>query len=134
MMKRKFTRGFTLIELMVAVAIVAILTAAAIPSYTSYVMKSRRPDAKQALLDFAAREERYYTLNNTYTSTATALGYAAFPVSLGSNGDYLLSVLTATATGYSAQTVPQGSQANDPCGTYTLDNFGNQGAAAANCW
>jgi type IV pilus assembly protein PilE len=126
--------GFTLIELMVAVAIVAILTAVAVPSYTNYVLKSRRPDAKQALLDFAAREERYYTLNNTYTSTAAALGYAALPLSLGSNGDYLLSVVTATTTTYSVQAVPQGSQADDTCGTYTLDNFGNQGAATANCW
>lgn len=127
--------GFTLIELMVAVAIVAILTVIAIPQYTKYVMQSRRPDAKQALLDLAAREERYYTLNNTYTTSATALGYAAFPVALGSNAtDYLLSVTAATATTYSAQAVPQGSQASDSCGTYTLDNLGNQGAGTSNCW
>jgi type IV pilus assembly protein PilE len=135
-MKPKSLNGFTLIELLIAVAIVAVLTAAAVPSYTNYVMQSRRPDAKQALLDLAAREERYYTVNNTYTSSAIALGYVApFPASLGSSpGDYSLSVTNASATAYSLQAAPTNSQAHDTCGTYTLDNLGNQGAGASNCW
>ena len=59
--------GFTLIELMVTVAIVAILSAIAYPAYTEYILKSRRTDAKNALLDLAARQERFYSLNNKYS-------------------------------------------------------------------
>lgn len=140
--------GFTLIELMITVAVVAILAATAVASYQSSIRKSRRQDAKSALLDLAAREERYYTLNNAYSNGTTvpnSLGYA-LPANLGSGAtpDYILSVVApvaATGTTFSLQAVPQGDQVNDSCGTYTLDNFGNQsnivgGVAApvAGCW
>jgi len=138
-------RGFTLIELMIALAVVAILTTIALPSYQSWVLQSRRPDAKTAMLDLAAREERYYTVNNTYTNSAASLGYAALPVGLGTGAtpDYTLSVSAFTQTTFTLQAVPQNAQANDTCGTYQLDNLGNQlniyptaGAAAtiAGCW
>ena len=64
-------RGFTLVELMAAVAIVAILTALAMPSYKEHVAKSRRSEAMTALLDGAQALERYYSANSTY---ATAKG------------------------------------------------------------
>jgi len=122
-------RGFTLIDLLIAMAVVAILTTIAIPSYQSYVMRSRRSDAKTGLLDLAAREERFLSLNPAgYTNVAANLGYAAFPLNLGTGAtpDYQLSVVSATATSYLLQAAPQGGQANDTCGTYTLDNLGNQ--------
>jgi type IV pilus assembly protein PilE len=144
-------RGFTLIELMIVVVIVAILAAVALPSYQNSIRKSRRPDAKTALLDLAAREERYYTVNNTYTDVAANLGYASavvgakVNVSLGmaAKPDYTLSVSAFTATTFSLQAVAQNDQVNDTCGSYTLDNLGNQlnihpaGTAAAaifGCW
>jgi type IV pilus assembly protein PilE len=134
-------RGFTLIELMIAVAVVAILTAIALPSYQTYIRKSRRADAKTALLDLAAREERYFTLNNSYTNLLANLSYGGIvgnTVTITSNGtpDYVLSVTAFTATTYSAQAAAQGDQVNDACGTYQLDNFGNQTVtgAGANCW
>ena len=68
-------RGFTLIELVIAMVIVSILAALAIPSYSAYVRKSRRTDAKNALLDMASLEERFFTTNNTYSSTPSDLGY-----------------------------------------------------------
>lgn len=139
-------RGFTLIELMIAVAVVSILTAIAIPSYTNSVRKSRRADAKTALLDLAARQERYFTLNNLYTDGVTvpnSLGYT-LPANLGNgaNPDYVLSVVTpnpGTGPAFLLQAVPQGDQVNDACGTYTLDNFGNQSnnggtAPYTGCW
>ncbi len=76
-------RGFTLIELMIAMLIVSILAALAIPSYNRSVRKSRRTEARSAVLDAAAREERFYATNNKYTQTAAELGYAALPVAVG---------------------------------------------------
>jgi type IV pilus assembly protein PilE len=68
--------GFTLIELMVTVAIVTILATLAVTSYTSQVRKSRRTEAKSALLDLAGREERLFSTTNTYSQDEVFLGYA----------------------------------------------------------
>ena len=137
-------RGFTLIELMIAVAIIGILAAIAFPSYQRYILKSRRADAKTALLDLAARQERFSSVNNTYTSTPANLGYAgtAFPVDVQSGGQayYRLNVTPgAPATTYTATAAPIGGQTQDSCGTYTINNLGVQGntgntTATADCW
>jgi type IV pilus assembly protein PilE len=147
---RKLSRGFTLIELMIAVAIVSILTAVAIPAYSSYVQKARRTDAKNAILDFAARQERYYSVNNQYATTAANLGYGgAFPVSVqtsGSTAYYTLNeaVVAGTATTGPTYTVTVApiagqAQATDACGSYVLTNLGVQSntgnsLATAKCW
>lgn len=145
------SRGFSLIELMIVVALIAILTAIAVSAYTKWVYKARRTEAKTALLDLAAREERFYTANNAYSNGALVgtnwpLGYS-LPANL--NGDYTLSVITpsaASATGatFTLQADPQAVQQGDACGSYTLDNLGNQGnivsgapaaaAVVAACW
>src|ERR1700731_140430 len=71
--------GFSLIELMIVVAIASVLFAIAIPSYISYIRQSRRTEAKTALLDLAAREERYLSTNPAaYTNVPGNLGYAGF--------------------------------------------------------
>ncbi|MGM3275681.1 type IV pilin protein [Ralstonia sp. 24A2] len=139
--------GFTLIELMITVAIVAIITIIAYPSYQQYVLKSHRVDAKTALLDLAARQERYYTLQNIYTSSPAALGYgaASFPVAVqtGSQSYYTLNVTqlnnAASQPSYTAVAVPSGPQLPDTCGTYTINQLGQQNnqnntTATAQCW
>ncbi|MBT1540114.1 type IV pilin protein [Ralstonia solanacearum] len=141
--------GFTLIELMITLAIVAILVALAYPSYNNYIMKSHRADAKTALLDLASRQERYFALQNNYASTPSALGYAgtAFPLALQTNGQtyYQLSVQvtgspgTSTLPGFSASAVPAspGPQQSDACGTYTINQLGvqgNSGNTTSQCW
>jgi type IV pilus assembly protein PilE len=125
------TNGFTLIELVVAMAVVAILTAVAIPSYLNYIRQAREPDAKQAVLDLAAREERYYTLNNTYTSNAANLGYTGtgnvgVNLGTGSQPDYVLTVSASSATAYTLLATPLNDQLHDKCGSYQLDNTGSQ--------
>ena len=138
-------RGFTLIELMVTVAIVAILSAIAYPAYTEYILKSRRTDAKNALLDLAARQERFYSLNNKYSIVPSTLGYsgAAFPVNVqtGSAAYYQMTVTApAPSAGslptFSASAVPLGNQVKDKCQTYTIDHLGRQGnsSSEAGCW
>jgi type IV pilus assembly protein PilE len=132
--------GFTLIELMIVVAIVAILAAIAIPSYRKYVLQSHRSVAKSTLLEMASREERYYTLNNAYPASATSLNYPSATISVpdATAPYYQVSVVNG-GSNFSLQAVPTGSQANDTCGTYTLNDLGVQGntgnsTSSADCW
>ncbi len=150
-MKRSNTwvNGFTLIELVITMAILGILVSIAIPAYTSYVQKGNRPAAKTALLELASREESYYALNNAYASQPTTLGYTSNSISVpGSSQNYytvtVASVSSGTVPGYTLQATPvTGSvQASDACAIYQLDHLGNKsnvtsaGAAVStgNCW
>lgn len=140
-LRRKPASGFTLIEMMITVAIVAILAAVAYPSYTEHIRKSRRVDAKAALLDVAAKEERFSSLQNRYSETPSDIGYvgAAFPIDIVSSGTayYQLNV-RLVGTGYVAAAAPIGAQLDDGCGTFTIDNTGTQTVSGpkttAECW
>jgi type IV pilus assembly protein PilE len=149
--------GFSLIELMVVVAIATILLAVAIPSYVTYLRQSRRTEARTAVLDLAAREERYFSTNGAaYSVTAAQLGYTALPTTVGS-GYYSISVCIATAAGttppcdpnanaptgpsfyVTATPVAGQSQAADAeCTSFSVDSAGQQFAtgsqASAFCW
>jgi type IV pilus assembly protein PilE len=141
---RADSRGFTLVELMVVIVITSILMAIAIPSYKNSIRKSRRTDAKTALLDLAGREERFNSTNGSYSATATQLGYAAFPTAVGS-GYYTIAAPTlvagtATTVGsfsITATPVVGSDQAKDTaCGAFTLTSTGAQSVsgAATDCW
>lgn len=115
--------GFTLIELMIVVAIVAILLAIALPSYQNQVIKSRRTDAQRELVSWAQALERHYTANAQYGDCSDGK-----PSGKPSNNYYTISIAAAatdcTDTTFTLSAVPIGgtSQAND--GTLTLDNTG----------
>jgi type IV pilus assembly protein PilE len=131
--------GFTLIELMIVMVIGAILLTIAVPAYTSQVRKSRRTEARTALLDLAAREERFSSTNSSYTVDPAKLGYSGvFPAPVGSSY-YQITVTDATATTFNATAAPINAQATDnQCGTFKIDNTGTQDvtgtAGAAACW
>lgn len=145
---RMRSEGFTLIELMVTVLVASILVAIAVPTYTAQIRKSRRTDAKTALLDLAGREERWFSTNNgTYTNVAANLGYSGtFPVTIGS-GYYQVAapvIAAGTATAVATFTItatPLGSQVNDTsCASFTINNLGQQTATgtdpspSVDCW
>jgi type IV pilus assembly protein PilE len=143
-------QGFTLIELMITVVIVAILGAIAYPSYVEQVARSRRADAQAALLETAQWVERQYTMSNAYDKKGdgSALNDAALPPLKAKTGDmYTLSFGTTTAaaaptaTGFSLRMVPKGAMSSDKCGTFALTNTGAKsisgtsgGASVATCW
>jgi type IV pilus assembly protein PilE len=139
----KKSSGFTLVELIVAMVIAAILAAVAIPAYSNYVRKARRTEVKTALLDLASLEERSFSVNNSYTTSATALSYAAWPVTLPS-GYYVVAqpvVVAATtnaAATYTLSATVTGDQTKDTqCQSFTLNSAGSQAAtpdAPGTCW
>jgi type IV pilus assembly protein PilE len=137
--------GFTLVELMVTIVIATLLITIALPSYTAQMRKSKRTDAKTALLDLAGREERYMATNSSYSTNGTALGYgAAFPITLGNN-DYTISapvVVAAdnttsppTPASYALTATAINAQAKDTsCATFSLNSQGQQTATSTSCW
>lgn len=138
--ERPAQRGFTLIELVVTVAIIAILATIATPVYTGYIRASHRSAAVTTLLNVASREERYYSTNNVYTVSLTGLGYPGTVVSAPDSGQayYQVSLASVSTTSYKLQAVPVGGQAQDECGTFTLDSLGQKAvtgtASVASCW
>lgn len=139
-------QGFTLIELVIVVAIVGILSSIALPMYRDYVIRSNRTEAKTALAAVALAQERYYSANNTYSTTLASLGTVMGVASSGltENGYYNISISAASPTvGYTLSATPQSKagQSSDNCKTLTLTNTGlknvsgaTSGYTAANCW
>lgn len=135
------SKGFTLIELMIVVAIVGILAAIAYPAYQDSIARSRRADAKTVILENAQFMERYFTQNNSYLagSANPTLPTTEAPKD-GTTKFYDVSFSgTNTAMAFTLQAVPKNAMASDPCGTLTFTNTGVKGVASATksvdeCW
>ena len=95
---RRRAAGFSLVELMIVVLIVGILASITLPAYNGQIRKARRTEARTAVLDLAAREERFMAANNTYTADPAALGYTAFDVPVN-NGYYKIETPTNISGG-----------------------------------
>lgn len=133
--------GFTLIEVLVTVAIVAILAAIAIPNYSQYVQKTRRTDAQEKLLDMAAQQERWFFNKNQYTDQVDDVGGATskdgyYTVTISNLGTAPFTRYTLTATAVTTK-----SQKNDSeCTSFTIDNTGARHAFKSStpnddvCW
>lgn len=146
--RRHRIHGFTLLEVMIALVIVAILAAIAYPSYRDSVTRTRRAEGKAALMDLANRMERFFIDRNSYATATIAAGANTdvLGAALTENGYYSLAIDgggATTATTYRIRAVPQGTQAtNDAtCGSLILDNAGvktvsatTDAGIARDCW
>jgi type IV pilus assembly protein PilE len=140
------TRGFTLIELMVVVAVVAILSAVALPSYLRYVNRTHRGDAAAKLEEARSYMETFYGANQYNYAVTVAGAPVQLPPSVavapagavGTQIRYNISFQGApTRNTFVLRAVPVNAQATDECGTLTLDQAGTRGvtqSSVANCW
>jgi type IV pilus assembly protein PilE len=144
--RRRRPRGFTLVELLIAIVIVAILSAIAIPGYRSYVQRAQRTEAKAALLRIQGAQEKFFVQYNRY---AAALAPAP-PDGLGvprttETGLYVLALgLLDAGAGFSVTATARAGGAQDDdarCATFTIDHNGLKGARSSagaettqECW
>lgn len=133
---RKAKAGFTLIELMIVVAVVGILAAVAYPSYVESVQKSRRADAQSVLLEAAQLLERFNTENNGSYAGFTLPAYLQNSPKDGATKYYTITATGLAASTYLLTATPSGAQAGDRCANLTFNNRGVKGTSSAetDCW
>jgi type IV pilus assembly protein PilE len=136
---RQRQRGFTLVEVMIAVVIIAIIAAIALPSYQNQVFRSRRADGREMLQRIVSAQERFYTNRNTYTADLTTAAGLNMPSANSEAGHYVIRIVVpANGQSYTLTAAPQGVQAPDACANLTVNNVGARGYTGnesnGRCW
>ena len=140
--------GFSLLELMIVVAIIAIISAIAYPSYMQFVVDAKRTTATSMLMQVADRQQQFFMDNKRYASDMTNLGFTANPLVIDSDGKsvasgdvdsiYSVALSGVTATTYTATASPQKGQADrdTECANLTMTEAGTKGHSGAgdDCW
>ena len=130
----KFSAGFTLIELMIAIVLIGVLAAVALPTYNSQVTKGRRADCQGSMVAFAQSMEKYYAVNFTYAGAADGGGDTGAPAAtlhpsrcpLGGNAFYNLSITAADAGSYTLRATPVSGGPQDGDGILEVNSLGQR--------
>jgi type IV pilus assembly protein PilE len=138
--RTKYSDGFTLIELIIAIAIIAILASIALPSYREYVRRGDRASARAVLLEAQQFMERFYAVNDAYNQDKAGVA-VALPTRLQSAPieapKYTIAISASAANSYTLTATP--NTADSKCGNLTLTNAGvkgisGTGMSVADCW
>ena len=125
--------GFTLIELMITVAIIAILAAIALPSYKNYIVKSHRTEAQAAMLSLAQYLESKYNASFSYPAEANIPPSLKNPSNVSTYYTISVSIANASQT-YTITATPTSAQNDTLCGTLTLKEDGTKTPTTSGCW
>ena len=130
---RRRSAGFTLIELMIAVVIVAVLLAVAIPSYREHVRKSSRAEAQAYMMAVETRQQQFLVDTRAYAATVAVVGV---PVPTNVAAAYTLNMPAPTAVppAYTLTLTPKTEQSSERCGTLSINSAGTKTAAVSGCW
>ena len=141
---RRNPRGFTLVELLVAMAALGVLVAIALPAFFEQLARARRTDVQAALLEDAAYMQHYYASHNAYTDTPPPqLPFASAPRQGSASYAITVGVPTSDPTSFVLTATRSGAMSSDACGDFTYDNLGRRdlvagtfasGRSAASCW
>jgi type IV pilus assembly protein PilE len=123
--------GFTLLELMIVVAIVAVLASVALTSYAAQMRRSARAEAQSALTDAASRQQQFLVDRRRYAGSMTVLGVAT-PPDLASKYTFTVAAVDGPPPTFTLTAQAIGNQAKDTCPTLTLDSAGNR--TPTECW
>ncbi|MEZ5652281.1 MAG: type IV pilin protein [Burkholderiaceae bacterium] len=138
---RPWQSGFTLVEIMIALAVLAILTAIAVPNYSEYVMRTARADARATMMEVNQFMQRFYAMNNAYDRNLAGAA-VVLPTELQQSPRtgtprYLISLVALTPDSYRIRAIPVGPSGSDACGRLVLTSTGrrtSQGLTADECW
>ncbi len=128
----RWQRGFTLIELMVVIAIISILASIALPAYNDYILRTNRKQAQACMSQYAQFMERFRTTNMTYAGADP--GTLGCATESGMGDRYSFEVGNLGVRTYTITASPKGPQSSDTCGTLTLDQTGAKTPSTSGCW
>lgn len=130
---RKGPRGFSLVELMVTVAILGIVAGVAVPSYVEHVRKGKRADAQQYMMALAQLNQQRFLDQRSYTDNLSSL--LAVPASVSPNYTVAITTADGPPRSFSITATPTGDQLKDSCGTLTLTSANvKSSSSGTKCW
>ncbi|QFS85896.1 MULTISPECIES: type IV pilin protein [unclassified Marinobacter] len=132
-LKRRHHQGFTLIELMIVVAIIGIIAAIAYPSYQRYVLNSYRTTAAGCVIELAQAMERQFTASMRYPAALPVRGCTT-ESNMDDRYSFALDGDNSSTTTFRITATPQGAQTADACGTLALSHTGQREADETGCW
>jgi type IV pilus assembly protein PilE len=134
MLLRRRSPGFTLIEMLIVVAMVSILAAVAIPSYREYIKKSRRAEAQSYLLSLVARQQQFLVDTRAYATLATLTSSLPTPANVSTAYTVTMPDPAGTPPTFTVTATPKTDQSSEKCGTLTINETGTKTAAVSGCW